>query len=122
MDLDLAIAVHRDWKERLEAYVAKPDESLSPDIIASVDHCELGLWLAEDGAAHRELPAFERLVTAHRAFHEAAGAIVLDANQGKSVMAAVRLGSGSDYARRSSEVIRAIMVLRDTLRRFTPSR
>ena len=47
MDLDNAISVHVQWKSKLTAFIARPDNSLNADSVAKDNQCELGtmaLW------------------------------------------------------------------------------
>ena len=117
MNLDEAIDVHAGWKRRLEAYLAKHERSLDPEVIGRNDECDLGKWLEGEDAAVKALPAHVHLVTAHTAFHKAAAHVVREANAGLPIRATVALGSGSAYAQSSSAVIKAIMMMRSELRR-----
>lgn len=120
MDLDAAIAAHAQWKDRLAQYLNDPDGSLNPEVIARDDACELGRWLAGDGAALAGRPEYARLVDAHRAFHASAALVVRGAHSGVAVTEVIALGSGSPYAHHSSEVIRSILKLRDFQRHVGP--
>jgi len=118
MDLNDAIAAHSLFKTRLAMYVAKPDWTLDPRTIEAPNHCEIGKWIYGVGRAFEGWEAFSQLEQVHAQFHKAAAEIVIDANAGEHVLDDVVVGSSSEFAKRSSELVRAILRVRDLARRL----
>lgn len=117
MDLNDAIAAHALFKTRLAMYVAKPDGKLDPKTIDAPNRCEIGKWIYGVGRSFEGWEAFDQLEHVHALFHKAAAEIVIDANAGEHVLDDVVVGSSSEFAKRSSELVRAILRMRDLARR-----
>ena len=109
MDFDHAISAHSNWKGKLRAYLAKPDRSLSSSEIAQDNKCDLGKWIHGEGAAHANLPEFQTLRSEHAHFHKAAAEVVRKADAGQNMTEETALGSKSEFATASSNVVNAIM-------------
>ena len=58
MNFDQAISLHSDWKRKLSSYVQKPDGSLKWADIAPDNKCDLGKWIAGEGAKFSSLKEF----------------------------------------------------------------
>lgn len=112
MNFDQAIAAHSSWKQKLRAYLNKPDRSLNPTEIAHDNTCELGKWIAGEGAKHAGMAEFQSLRSEHSRFHKAAAEVVRQADGGQNVVEDVALGGKSEFANASSAVVSAIMALR----------
>jgi len=112
MDKNEAIRAHTEWKKGLSAYLKNPNGSLSPSEVDRADACDLGRWI--DGEGEAQFPtdmAFRHLRQAHSLFHSRAADIVRRANDGERVSAGAALGSHSDCADASSEVVTSLMAL-----------
>ncbi len=112
MDFDQAIMAHSNWKQKLRAYLAKPDRSLSASEVALDNKCDLGKWISGEGAKHASLPEFQTLRTEHTHFHKAAAAVVHKADSGQNVTEETALGSKSEFSSASSSVVNAIMAIK----------
>ena len=103
-DFDAAIQAHRQWKVKLRQAIAK-HEQLDADTICRDDACPLGRWLHGPGGARWSgKPSFTELVARHADFHRAAGSVARQINAGDFERAERLIGSGSDFARASTEV------------------
>jgi Chemoreceptor zinc-binding domain len=105
IDLDAAIALHKDWGDQLHNYLsAEANEQLNPVAIALDDQCLLGKWL--DGAGQEQFgthPAFAMLMAQHKRFHEEAAEIISLANAKNFDQATERLHKNFAYANRQLE-------------------
>lgn len=110
MDLGAAIDSHTQWRVKLKAAISRGD-TLDSSSIALDTRCELGQWLSGEGRARfGAKPEFQKLVSAHRAFHAAAGQVAAAVNAGKPVDAE-KLLSGPFQAQ-SQETVAAIAAAR----------
>jgi hypothetical protein len=112
MNFEDAIGVHVQWKSKLSAFIAKPDQSLNAEAVASDTQCELGKWLHGEGRTHSRVPEFVKAESDHARFHNAAGDIVRKAQTGHSMTDEIALGSGSEYAAASNAVVGSLMKLK----------
>jgi Chemoreceptor zinc-binding domain len=103
LDLQAAIAAHRNWKLRLDAYLAgHSNEDLRAEHICFDDRCEFGRWIHGPGkAALGHVPGFQRLVADHRMFHYAASNVVALSKAGKVGEALTMLDGPYEAASRS---------------------
>ncbi len=115
MDLDNAISVHVQWKSKLTAFIARPDNSLNADSVAKDNQCELGKWLYGEGRAHSKLPEFVKVVSDHQRFHKAAGEVIRKAQSGESVTEDVALGAKSEYSASSNAVVGSLLSMKKKL-------
>jgi methyl-accepting chemotaxis protein len=103
-DFDAAIGAHRDWKVKLRQAIAQQGR-LDADTICRDDQCPLGRWLHGDGQRRwGGRPSFVVLVEKHAQFHQTAGDVARRINGGQYEQAERLIGSGSQFARFSSEV------------------
>ncbi len=103
-DFDRAIAAHRQWKVTLRRAIAERGR-LDADTLCRDDRCPLGQWLHGDGGRRwGTQPGFVALLDKHAEFHVAAGAVARQVNDGAYADAERLIGSGSAFARISSEV------------------
>ena len=112
MNFDQAIAAHSKWKAKLRSYIASPDGSLSAPEIALDNRCELGKWVAGEGAKYSSLSEFKSLRSQHARFHKAAAEIVRKADSGQNIAEEVALGAKSEFSSASADVVSAIMSLK----------
>ena len=104
VDFDAAIEAHRQWKVRLRQAIAQR-ALLDADTICRDDRCPLGQWL--HGAGGRRWggrPGFVTLMQKHADFHAEAGNVARTINAGALQDAERLIGSGSRFARVSTEV------------------
>ncbi len=108
MDLNLAIAVHSEWKTLLLAAIIN-NETLDTASIAKDNCCELGKWLHTNAKAHfGSLPSFEACVVKHAKFHIEASKVAAAINTKKYPDALAMLNAGTAYSAASSAVQVAI--------------
>jgi Chemoreceptor zinc-binding domain len=112
MDFNQAIAAHSGWKMKLSNYLNKPDHSLKPAEVALDSQCELGKWIAGEGAKYAKLAEFTKLKTEHSHFHKAAADVVRRADAGQNVSQEVLLGAHSEFTAASTSVVQAIMAMK----------
>jgi hypothetical protein len=109
MDFETAVKAHFDWKRKLRAYLAKPDQSLRPAEVSAPDHCELGRWMVGEGQQKfGALPDFATLTHEHAQFHVIAGELVRKADRGDRVDSEVALCATSEFSKSTARVIAAI--------------
>lgn len=113
MDFDQFIKAHIAWKNRLSQYLAKPDHSLTPMEIAQDNKCDVGKWIAGEGAKYSSLPEFQTLRTEHARFHRAAADVIRHADSGQNVNEEVALGGKSEFSAASSAIVSAIMAMKN---------
>jgi methyl-accepting chemotaxis protein len=109
MNFDQVIASHSQWKSKLSAYLRNPDRSLQPSDVSADNKCELGKWIAADGAKLANEPEFSTLKAEHTRFHKAAADIIRRANSGEKVAEETVLGATSEFLSCSTNVVQALM-------------
>ena len=103
-DFKQSIDAHRQWKVKLRKAIAER-QTLDAATICRDDQCPLGRWLHGDGSARwSSRPSFVDLLNKHADFHKAAGAVATKINAGQYSDAERLIGSGSAFARASTEV------------------
>ncbi|MDR3368218.1 methyl-accepting chemotaxis protein [Rhodoferax sp.] len=103
-NFDNAIEAHRAWKVRLRKAIADKGH-LDAEILCRDDKCPLGQWLhGEGGQQWGSKPNFVTLLDKHAQFHQVAGGVAKQINQGQYALAEKLIGSGSDFAQVSTEV------------------
>jgi hypothetical protein len=112
MDFDKAIAAHSQWKGKLSTYLRKPDHSLQPNEVSADSKCDLGKWIAADGAKMASDPEFSKLKSEHARFHKAAADIIRRANAGEKVAEETALGSSSEFMSASGAVVQALVEIK----------
>ena len=111
-DFDLALAKHAMWLTRLKLHtmgVGEPD--LTPEKAGDAGVCDLGRWIAAEGAQYHALPGFDLLSAAHRRFHELAAETVRQHQRGDETETRFLLEQLLPEA--SSEITRILQQLRD---------
>jgi hypothetical protein len=103
------ISAHVRWKQRLLTYIQEKSEPLDPAVICRDDQCRLGKWIYGEGKAYTEATHFEKVRSAHAAFHKHAAAVVTFVNRGDRDMATEVLNG--EYARVSNNLKRDIIAL-----------
>ena len=112
MNFDEAITAHSAWKLKLASYLKKPDGTLKAAEVQQDNKCALGQWIHGEGAKHSHLAEYGTLKSEHERFHKAAAEVIKKADSGQSVTEDVALGSKSDFASASTQVVSAIMAMR----------
>ncbi|HVT96345.1 MAG TPA: CZB domain-containing protein, partial [Acidobacteriaceae bacterium] len=115
MNFDRAVEAHAKWKQKLAAYIAKPDRSLNADETGRDDGCELGQWLHGKGRRFADRPEFAQLIRDHAEFHAAAGEIIRGADAGRITGQEIALGGRSRYAQVSTAVVGSLMKIKAAL-------
>jgi len=80
MDYEELTMEHMGWPHELSVYVRKPDGSLKASEIEPDDRCGLGKWIRTEGAVHRSLPEYSKLMDAHARIHQVTADIVRHAD------------------------------------------
>ncbi len=112
MDFDAAIVAHSQWKQKLKAYIAKPDGSLRAVDAHADNKCVLGQWIYGEGKKYESLPEFGILKEEHRHFHKAVADIIRRADAHEDVSKDLSIGQMSDFNLASTKVINAIASMR----------
>ncbi|WP_247664197.1 methyl-accepting chemotaxis protein [Ideonella alba] len=103
-DFDKAIDAHRQWKVKLRKAIADHSQ-LDADTICRDDRCPLGQWIHGPGGRQwGSRPTFADLLAKHAEFHQVAGGVAKQINQGRYAEAERLIGSGSAFAQVSTEV------------------
>lgn len=89
IDLDVAIAAHKNWRYRLEAVLEGSEgQPPRPDQISCDKSCDLGKWIYGEGEqAFGDLAAFVELRATHQMFHYSASNVLTLALSNKRVEA-----------------------------------
>ena len=116
MDFDAAITAHSQWKQKLKAYIGKPDGSLRAADVQADNKCVLGQWIYGEGKKYDSLPEFATLKEEHRKFHRAAAELVVRAEAHEDVSKELAVGQKSNFNVASTKVINAISSMRNKTR------
>lgn len=112
MNFDDAVKAHSAWKMKLSGYIRNPDGSLDPKAIQPDNLCDLGKWIYQSASDHADLEEYKKLKECHAKFHKCAADIVTRADKGEKLTDEIALGSNSDYAKLSLEVVGLIMTMK----------
>lgn len=84
LDFQKWIAAHRNWRQRLVAYLdGSSSETLDESVICHDNRCDLGEWIHGNGNKfYGDVPVFQRLIQDHAAFHRSAAEVVGQFKQG----------------------------------------
>jgi hypothetical protein len=93
LDIQVAIAAHENWKNRLQAYLdGTSGEVFDANVVCFDDRCDLGKWIHSSGKAKLgQYPGFTALMSHHKMFHFAASNVVALQGRGKTAEAGVIL-------------------------------
>lgn len=104
MDLENAVQVHAQWKVKLRTAITK-QEGLDAKVIGVDNACELGKWLHGDAKGkYGKLASYTECVSAHAAFHKAAGQVAQVITDKKYDEAIKMLENGTSFAKASTAV------------------
>jgi Chemoreceptor zinc-binding domain len=116
MDFNEAIKAHSAWKQRLNAYAARPDGSLKPSDLERDNLCDLGRWIQGEGKTlYAAWPEFAALKTHHAEFHKSAGTVLRRIAAGTYRKEELALGGSSAYSTSSGACVSAIMALKQKM-------
>lgn len=89
MDIQVAISAHKNWKNRLLAYLnGRSKEVFDANVICFDDSCDVGKWIHSSGKAKfGQHPSFIALMSHHKMFHFAASNVVALQARGKTAEA-----------------------------------
>lgn len=104
LDIDVAMAAHENWKNRLGTFIAGTStESFRPEVICCDDQCDLGKWIYRDGEKHLgKYVTFADLKSTHKLFHYTASNIVTMQQTGNETEARRLLDS--DFTKLSEKI------------------
>jgi hypothetical protein len=102
------------WPHELSVYVRKPDGSLKASEIEPDDRCGLGKWIRTEGAVHRSLPEYSKLMDAHARIHQVTADIVRHADAG--TLAATALDDKGEFKVAFVTFLSALMGFRQNSR------
>jgi Chemoreceptor zinc-binding domain len=111
LDIQVAIAAHENWKNRLQAYLdGTSKEVFDANVVCFDDRCDLGKWIHSSGKAKMgQYPGFTALMSHHKMFHFAASNIVALQSRGKTKEADVILKG--QFAQFSKSVVGDLQAL-----------
>ena len=112
MDFYEAIASHTKWRIRLFQGIRGHWQLPEADEIARADLCDLGKWLAGEGAQYAYASSYREALAAHAEFHERAAEVARTLKGGDSAAAEAMLAPGRPYTLASDAVILALTKLR----------
>jgi methyl-accepting chemotaxis protein len=110
-EIGKAISAHGMWKTRLKSAVDAGQSEFKVDTVKQDNQCDFGKWLYGTGipAATKVTENYKRCKDLHAKFHLAAANVLFLAVTGKKAEAQKALAVGSDFAKISSELTRAMM-------------
>lgn len=112
MDLDSALQAHSEWKVKLRAAINRK-EPLDAALVGADNQCALGKWLAGEGrTTYGKLASFAECVSAHTAFHKAAGQVAKTISAQRYQEATAMLENGTAFTNASSAVGVALLKLK----------
>lgn len=93
LDIQVAIAAHENWTNRLQAYLDGTSKVVfDANVVCFDDRCDLGKWIHASGKAKMgQYPGFTALMSHHKMFHFAASNIIALQSRGKTTEADVML-------------------------------
>jgi hypothetical protein len=115
--IDLALAVHADWKAELRRRV-DARAALDVKAVGSDTACALGTWMHGAGARFAGNPDFEEARVWHRRFHAASAVAAVHATAGRWADAAA-VFRGSSFEATSLNLVSALERLRHSARPLT---
>jgi len=115
-EIKMAIGAHGQWKQKLRDAIETGQCESTPERVKQDNNCSFGKWLhyrIDESAKHS--PFYKEVLELHASFHEEAGAILELALKGHKEEAKERIKTGSEFARRSSNLILTMTKWRDLL-------
>lgn len=118
LDIQAAVAAHRQWKQQLQAQLRSPAAAppvggvpaLDREQVCRDDRCDLGRWIHGRGRARLgTFPGFTELLAHHRMFHHVAGNVLALQAAGEHAAARRMLHDQfEDYSQRVTEDLRLL--------------
>ena len=86
VDVQVAIAAHENWTNRLQAYLDGTSKVVfDANVVCFDDRCDLGKWIHASGKTKLgQYPGFTALMSHHKMLHFAASNVVALQNRGKT--------------------------------------
>lgn len=111
LDIDLAIAGHKIWRDHLRYFIDGIDQD-DITVERAADHtgCSLGQWIHGSGAQYNFFDTYGELVAEHQAFHEIAAQIMRLQLAGQQLQAEAMLENTFDP--KSAKVIDLLQSLK----------
>jgi len=109
MNFDDAISAHAAWKQKLAAYLRRPDGSIDLAALGADNKCPLGQWIHSQSGGITSDAKFAELKREHANFHRMAADVARRANASENVSEEVCLGANSPYAKCSGHVVQLFM-------------
>ena len=114
MNFDQVIFAHSDWKNHFKHYL-EGKEKLDEQTVAKDNVCELGKWLAGEGARHAQLPEYRDLKEKHTQFHLTAAQAVRESHKLPKEQSLKLVDIGTPFAKASVACVLAISKLKNLL-------
>ncbi|MBL8229340.1 MAG: CZB domain-containing protein [Bryobacterales bacterium] len=114
MDINQAIMAHMNWKQKFRSHL-DGKEKLDAATVKRSDACELGKWLAGEGAAHAKLPEFAAVREKHADFHRTAGSVLVSAEKLSKDESLKLIEWSSEFGKATNACVNALAALRDKL-------
>ena len=115
-EIDMAIAAHGFWKQRLRTAIATGKCESTPDKVKQDNNCSFGKWLHERiDPAVKSSSYYKEALSLHAEFHQEAGCILEIALKGEKEEANELLRIGSDFSRLSSALTQKLQEWKLTL-------
>lgn len=111
-ELEKAIAAHSLWKTKLRNTI-KGGEAPSLLTARSATACEFGKWLATLPKSGEASVHVERALKAHAAFHEAAAAVLLHLQAGRTAEAEATMSVNGAYSVASAHLTQVMLAWRE---------
>lgn len=106
--IDKAIGAHGAWKVKLKQNI-DGTLSLIPAEVSVDNRCEFGKWLYSLTGAQTSDPHYKDVLALHKAFHNAAGDVVLKVMKGDKAGAEASIGLNGAYSSASSKLTAKMM-------------
>lgn len=108
MDFNHLVLAHSQWKRKLRDAI-EGGKALDAAAAGRDDLCELGKWMAGEGAAYANLPAYQDLKAKHAKFHASVASVINQAHSLPKEKALELLDPlNSEFGQVSSACINAI--------------
>lgn len=105
-----AIGAHGMWKERLKKAIATGQSEFQVAGVQVDNGCEFGKWLYSLPGSDRMSPGGKAVVDLHAKFHKEAARVLGMALAGQKAEADKAIGFGSDFAKISGDLTKAMMM------------
>jgi len=105
-----ALSAHRQWKDHLIHAIAIGASEFQPNLVRKDNQCAFGKWLRQEVPQPvQQTAGYQALVQAHANFHLETGHVLELALSGQRQEAEHAIGMGSDWRKRSAELISRLL-------------